>query len=174
MPVASPKPLSKRSPALQSHRARTKNNALVPLWPYRRHQPQRLLPLLWALGPKAPTSRNIKIGAGSRKTMSKFVRIKDPHGDGVRAIVKDKTTTFLKVKKEQVKKAKKTAGLRRKRDAGESHHEMVRAHEEKKERELQEKAMAGKGTGEILEETIRMRRDKRGMMQLWVQTRRKG
>ncbi|KAG0632902.1 hypothetical protein HOY80DRAFT_1141801 [Tuber brumale] len=40
---------------------------------------------LWALGAKAPTGRNIKIVGGSRKTMSKFVAIKDPHGDGKQA-----------------------------------------------------------------------------------------
>ncbi|KAG0634075.1 hypothetical protein HOY80DRAFT_1061537 [Tuber brumale] len=34
-----------------------------------------------------------------RKTISKFVAIKDPHHDGVTAIVKDKTSTFLKAKK---------------------------------------------------------------------------
>ncbi|KAG0638145.1 hypothetical protein HOY80DRAFT_1023319 [Tuber brumale] len=54
---------------------------------------------LWVLGAKALTNRNTKIGGGSRKTISKCVTIKDPHGDGVRAIVKDKTITFLKVKK---------------------------------------------------------------------------
>ncbi|KAG0637213.1 hypothetical protein HOY80DRAFT_1052399 [Tuber brumale] len=31
--------------------------------------------------------------------MSKFVAIKDLQGNGVRAIVKDKTTTFLETKK---------------------------------------------------------------------------
>ncbi|KAG0632878.1 hypothetical protein HOY80DRAFT_703058 [Tuber brumale] len=39
---------------------------------------------------------------------------------------------------------------------------MVRAHGEKTERALQEKAMAGKGTGEMLEETIGMRGERRG------------
>ncbi|KAG0632879.1 hypothetical protein HOY80DRAFT_1066132 [Tuber brumale] len=34
-----------------------------------------------------------------RKTMSMFVAIKDPYGDGVGAIVKDKTTTFPEGKK---------------------------------------------------------------------------
>ncbi|KAG0640483.1 hypothetical protein HOY80DRAFT_958575 [Tuber brumale] len=52
--------------------------------------------------------------------MSKFVAIKDPHGDGVRTMVKDKTTTFLKAKKKQVKEAKRAAGLQRRRDARES------------------------------------------------------
>ncbi|KAG0634879.1 hypothetical protein HOY80DRAFT_1058588 [Tuber brumale] len=53
---------------------------------------------LWALGAKARTSRNIKI-YGGRRTMSKLVAIKDAHGDGVRAIVKDKAITFLEAKK---------------------------------------------------------------------------
>ncbi|CUS13830.1 unnamed protein product, partial [Tuber aestivum] len=39
---------------------------------------------LWALGVKAGTNRNIKIGGDRRNTMSKFVTIKDPHRDGVR------------------------------------------------------------------------------------------
>ncbi|KAG0638813.1 hypothetical protein HOY80DRAFT_1046688 [Tuber brumale] len=107
---------------------------------------------LWVLRAKARTSRNIKIGSGSRKTISKFVTIKDPHGDGVRAIAKDKTTTFLKVKKR------------------ESHLKMVSAHKEKKERGPQENAMAGKGTVDMLEEMIWIRRDRRGMTQLRVQT----
>ncbi|KAG0634881.1 hypothetical protein HOY80DRAFT_1140351 [Tuber brumale] len=102
---------------------------------------------LWALGVKACTTRNIKIGGGSRKTMSK---------------------------KRQVKEAKKVAGLQRKRDARESHLKMVRAHKEEKERGMLEKAMAGKGTWKMLEETIRMGRDRRGTMQLRVQIWRKG
>ncbi|PWW72195.1 hypothetical protein C7212DRAFT_367193 [Tuber magnatum] len=61
---------------------------------------------LWALGAKARTSQDIKIGGSSRKAMSKFVTI-----NGVRAIVKDKTTTFLKAKKKHLKEAKKAAGL---------------------------------------------------------------
>ncbi|KAG0643057.1 hypothetical protein HOY80DRAFT_1098725 [Tuber brumale] len=60
---------------------------------------------------KARTSQNLKIGGRSRKQMSKFVIIKNPHGDRVRAIVKDETTTFRKVKKKQVREAKKAAGL---------------------------------------------------------------
>ncbi|KAG0633080.1 hypothetical protein HOY80DRAFT_993509 [Tuber brumale] len=52
--------------------------------------------------------------------MSKFVAIKGLYGDGVRTMVKDKTTTFLKEKKKQVKETKRAAGLQRKRDARES------------------------------------------------------
>jgi len=37
---------------------------------------------------------------------------------------------------------------------------VVRAHEEKRERGLRGKAMTGKGTGEMLRETIRMRRER--------------
>ncbi|KAG0640704.1 hypothetical protein HOY80DRAFT_1116761 [Tuber brumale] len=40
--------------------------------------------------------------------LSKFVAIKDPHIDGVRAIVKDKTTTFPEAKKAE--KALEEAG----------------------------------------------------------------
>ncbi|KAG0643671.1 hypothetical protein HOY80DRAFT_1032348 [Tuber brumale] len=83
--------------------------------------------------------------------MSKFVANQDPHGDGVRAIVKDKTATFLE--------AKKAARLWRRRDTRERSLEVVRAHKEKKEGRRQEKAMAGKGTGEMLEETIRICRE---------------
>ncbi|KAG0640716.1 hypothetical protein HOY80DRAFT_1008872 [Tuber brumale] len=122
---------------------------------------------LWVLGAKARTSRNIKIGGRGRETMSTFVAIKDPHGDGVRTIIKNKTTTFLKAKKKQVKEAKEATGLQRKRDARE-------AHKEKKEKGLQEKAMAGKGTGGMHEETIRMRRARRGMMQLWCKDGERG
>ncbi|RPA90031.1 hypothetical protein L873DRAFT_1795737 [Choiromyces venosus 120613-1] len=53
----------------------------------------------WTLGANACTSRNIKIDGGSMKAMSKFVTIKDPSGTRVTTIVKDKTTTFLRVKK---------------------------------------------------------------------------
>ncbi|PWW72196.1 hypothetical protein C7212DRAFT_348900 [Tuber magnatum] len=74
---------------------------------------------LWALGAKARISRNVKICGGSRKTMSKFIAIKDPHGDGVRTIVKDKTTTFLETKK--------ATRHSRKRDTWERNLEMVRA-----------------------------------------------
>ncbi|KAG0636741.1 hypothetical protein HOY80DRAFT_1053618 [Tuber brumale] len=101
---------------------------------------------LWALGAKARTSRNLKFYGRSKKTMSKFVAVEGPHGDGVEAIVKDKTTIFLE--------AKKAARLR---GSG--------AHKGKREKGLQEKAMAGKGIGEMLEETIRMRRERKGMMQ---------
>ncbi|KAG0123252.1 hypothetical protein HOY82DRAFT_619524 [Tuber indicum] len=46
------------------------------------------------------------IDGGSMKVMSKFITIKDPSGTGVMVVVKDKTTTFLKVKSYQVEKAK--------------------------------------------------------------------
>ncbi|KAG0125936.1 hypothetical protein HOY82DRAFT_615821 [Tuber indicum] len=65
-------------------------------------------------------------GAG-RKNMSKSVAFKDPHGDGVRAIVKNKTTIFLKARKKKAEEAKKAS--------------------KENERRLQEKAMAGKRTG---------------------------
>ncbi|KAG0129275.1 hypothetical protein HOY82DRAFT_610918 [Tuber indicum] len=66
---------------------------------------------LWALGAKARTNKNIKVGGGRRKNMSILAAIKKPHGDGVRAIVRDKTTSFPKAKKKQAKELKKAASL---------------------------------------------------------------
>ncbi|KAG0129444.1 hypothetical protein HOY82DRAFT_652043 [Tuber indicum] len=119
---------------------------------------------LQALGVKAYTGQNIKIHGSNRKNLSKFVAINDLPGDGVRAIVKDKMTTFLKGKK-------KIASLQRKPNARERHLEMVRE-QKKKDRVIREKEMAGKRAGVMLEEMIRMYRGRRKMMQLVVQLRK--
>ncbi|KAG0644257.1 hypothetical protein HOY80DRAFT_1078153 [Tuber brumale] len=89
------------------------------------------------------------------KTESTFVAIKGPHGDGVRAIVKYKTAAFLK--------AKKARRLPRKQDARERHLKMVRVQKERRGRGLQGKEMMGKGTGDMLEEMIRMCRERWGI-----------
>ncbi|CUS14500.1 unnamed protein product, partial [Tuber aestivum] len=80
---------------------------------------------LWALGAKTRTKRNINIGGDGGKVMSKLVAIKDPHGDGVRAIVKDKTPVYLKNRKRKMKELKKATRLERKREAKERHAEKV-------------------------------------------------
>ncbi|KAG0643596.1 hypothetical protein HOY80DRAFT_1087668 [Tuber brumale] len=81
----------------------------------------------------------------SRDARKSGLSIKDPHGDGVSAIAKDKTTTFLKAKN-QVKEAGKAAGLQRKRDARESHLEIVRVHK-KRERGCRRRQWRGMGPG---------------------------
>ncbi|KAG0639548.1 hypothetical protein HOY80DRAFT_1044563 [Tuber brumale] len=40
---------------------------------------------------------NIKIGDCSKRLKSKLIAIKNPHSDGVRAIVNDKATAFLRL-----------------------------------------------------------------------------
>ncbi|KAG0128341.1 hypothetical protein HOY82DRAFT_621998 [Tuber indicum] len=106
-----------------------------------------------------------KVDGGNRKTDPKFLAIKGPHGYGVRAIVKDKTTTFLK--------AKKATRLQRMPDARERHLVTVRVQIQRTGRGLQEKEMRGKGTEDMLEEMIRMCRDRWGITQLGVETRKK-
>ncbi|KAG0129442.1 hypothetical protein HOY82DRAFT_610678 [Tuber indicum] len=96
-----------------------------------------------------------KIDGGNRKTKSKFVAIKRPHGDGVRAVVNDKPAAF--------QKAKKATGLQRKPAARERYLEMVRLQKERRGRGLQGKDMTGKGTGDMLEEMIRMCREMWGI-----------
>lgn len=70
---------------------------------------------------KSSTRWNIKIGNGNKKVKSKLITIMDPHGDRVRAIIKDKTTTFLKAWRKELTKV---ARLQRKSEARERHAEM--------------------------------------------------
>ncbi|KAG0634331.1 hypothetical protein HOY80DRAFT_1099396 [Tuber brumale] len=97
----------------------------------------------------------LKIDVRNRKTESKFVAIKGPHCDGVRAIVKYKPAAFLK--------AKKARRLQRKPDSRERHLEMVRVQKERRGMGLQGKELTGKGTGDMLEEMIRMCRERWGI-----------
>ncbi|KAG0130299.1 mitochondrial small ribosomal subunit Rsm22-domain-containing protein [Tuber indicum] len=122
---------------------------------------------LWALGAKSRTRRNVKIGNGNKKLKSKWVAIMDPYGDGVRAIVKDRTTTFLKARKKQLKEAKKVARLQRKKEleVRETHAEMLRRHKKEKERKLQEKEMAKKEAREMHEKMVQMHRERKGREQ---------
>ncbi|PWW79951.1 hypothetical protein C7212DRAFT_341103 [Tuber magnatum] len=108
---------------------------------------------LWALGAKTRTMRNIKIGGNNNRSMSKLIAIKDPHSGGVRDIVKDKTSIFLKARRKQMKALKKATRLERKREAREKHAETVRAHKEEKERKLQERE-ANKGRGETFQKAL--------------------
>ncbi|KAG0642789.1 hypothetical protein HOY80DRAFT_1134283 [Tuber brumale] len=78
------------------------------------------------------------------KTESKFVAIKGPHSDGVRAIVKYKPAALLK--------AKKARRLQRKPDARERHLEMVRVQKERRGMGLQGKestVVDGSRTGRL-------------------------
>ncbi|KAG0635192.1 hypothetical protein HOY80DRAFT_1094645 [Tuber brumale] len=59
---------------------------------------------LWALRAKSRTRRNIKIGDGNKKVKSKLIAIMDPHGDGARAIIRGKTTAFLKARRKEATK----------------------------------------------------------------------
>ncbi|KAG0638659.1 hypothetical protein HOY80DRAFT_1137409 [Tuber brumale] len=62
---------------------------------------------LWALRAKSRTRQNLKIGDGNKKVKSKLIAIMDPHGDGARAIIRGKTTAFLKARwKEATKVAR--------------------------------------------------------------------
>ncbi|KAG0634135.1 mitochondrial small ribosomal subunit Rsm22-domain-containing protein [Tuber brumale] len=127
---------------------------------------------LWALGAKSRNKRNIKIGDGKKRFMSKLIAIKDPHGDGVRAIVKDKRTTLLKAQKKKKKEAKKVARLQRKLGARERHAEMVNQHKEEKERRLQ-KAMTEKEAREMHREIVRMHREWKGKKQREMRMQKK-
>ncbi|KAG0129471.1 hypothetical protein HOY82DRAFT_652088 [Tuber indicum] len=104
---------------------------------------------------KTGAQRHVEEQGGNRKTKSMFVAIKGPHGDGVRTVVNDKPGAFLK--------AKKATRLKRTPAAWKRHLEMVRVQKERRGRGLQGKEMTGKGTGDMLEEMIRMCRERWGI-----------
>ncbi|KAG0138539.1 mitochondrial small ribosomal subunit Rsm22-domain-containing protein [Tuber indicum] len=128
---------------------------------------------LWALGAKSRTRRNIKIGGGNKRFKSKLVAIKDPHGDGVRAIFKDKTTAFLKAQKKKAREARRAAKLQKKLEARKMHDEMVRQQKEEKEGKQREKLMAEKRAREVHEENVRMYGERKGEKRLEKQMRKR-
>ncbi|KAG0643316.1 hypothetical protein HOY80DRAFT_1094251 [Tuber brumale] len=116
---------------------------------------------LWALGAKSRTRWNITIGDGNESLMSKLIPIKDLHGDGVRAIVKDKTTTPLWPRRRQ-RRRRKSQGFRGSWRLGRGRPKWLASTGGGKEGRLQEKAMAEKEARKMHEEMIRMHRERKG------------
>ncbi|RPA89548.1 hypothetical protein L873DRAFT_1721283 [Choiromyces venosus 120613-1] len=119
---------------------------------------------LWALGAKTRVRRNIKVGSENNRSLSKLIAIRDPYDGGVRAIVKDKTTAYLKSKKKQAKEDRKVERLERKQEAIEKHAEMIKMH---KERKLREKGLRKEGDRQTHAEKVRISRERRRKEQEW-------
>ncbi|KAG0127183.1 hypothetical protein HOY82DRAFT_625562 [Tuber indicum] len=110
----------------------------------------------------------MKIGDG-KKLKSKLVAIMDPYGDGVRAIVKNKTCAFLKARKRRMNEAKKVTRLQKELEVRGRHAEVLTRHEEEKEWKLQEKAMAKKEARVMDEKLVLMYREGNGTEQREMQ-----
>ncbi|PUU82708.1 mitochondrial small ribosomal subunit Rsm22-domain-containing protein [Tuber borchii] len=94
---------------------------------------------LWALGAKTRVKRNLKIGNDNEKCMSRLIAIRDPFGDGVKAIVKDKTPTFLKGRKKELREKRKEEKLMKKKMARERNEKMAKLNREKRKLKRQRK-----------------------------------
>ncbi|KAG0638992.1 hypothetical protein HOY80DRAFT_1016142 [Tuber brumale] len=83
---------------------------------------------LWVLGAESGAGRTMGIGDGNTRLKRELIAIEDPYGDGVMAIVKDKTAALLKALEKETKEGKL--------EARERNTEMEKAMAERKAREM--------------------------------------